>query len=350
MAPWTEKLPSERHRARYLLPDGVTQRSAGTFNTKRQALLAAIEAENDAAKPGWRDPSARKKTWGEWCDKWWAARGVAPGTLARDVSPRDKHLKPRWKDVPLDDITRHDVKAWAVDLGRSGLAPSSVQRIVHLFSGSLTAAMDDEVLSTNVAVRLKLPAGETDAMRFLTRKEAAILFDAAQPSDIPFLSLLLGTGLRWGEAAGLHWKRVDAERGQLRVAEVWDDKMRSMKAYPKGKRIRVVPLPDWVLEQLPTGDDMMFGQMNYANWKTRNWNPMLERSKLGHIRPHDLRHTYASWQLQSGVSLAEIGRLLGHVSPITTQRYAHLADVDHDRILAAVPDPRGVKTGFLPVE
>ncbi|HEX4400967.1 MAG TPA: site-specific integrase, partial [Galbitalea sp.] len=222
----------------------------------------------------------------------------------------------------------------------SGLAPSSVQRHLHLFSASLTAAVDAEILVANPAARLALPSGETDEMRFLTQKESGTLLASFEPAPRAFVSLLLGTGLRYGEGAGLQHKRLDLNRGQLRVAEVWDDKTGELKAYPKGRKIRDVPLPDWVVEQIPEGDGLVFGPMIYTNWRKRVWLPALERSGLGHVRPHDLRHTYASRLAESGYSLFEIGARLGHVSPVTTQRYSHLIPIDRTRDLRALPDPR----------
>jgi len=44
------------------------------------------------------------------------------------------------------------------------------------------------------------------------------------------------------------------------------------------------------------------------------------------VRIHDLRHTYASNAVSSGMPIQMVGRLLGHTQIQTTMRYAHLAD------------------------
>jgi site-specific recombinase XerD len=57
---------------------------------------------------------------------------------------------------------------------------------------------------------------------------------------------------------------------------------------------------------------------------------------------HDLRHSYASYLASSGLSLPVIGALLGHSSPTTTQRYAHLLD---DPLRAATEKVGAIVTG-----
>jgi integrase len=58
----------------------------------------------------------------------------------------------------------------------------------------------------------------------------------------------------------------------------------------------------------------------------RPWDHIRHAAGLEDVRLHDLRHTHASFGVASGLGLPVIGRLLGHASPLTTARYAHLAD------------------------
>lgn len=359
---WTTKRPSGNYQGLYRDPAGKI-RSAGTFSHKAKAMRAAASAEDESRKIGWRDPSASLETWGTWCTTWWPTRTVAAGTLARDLSPLSKHIRPKWDAVPLADITRHDVNAWVADLlrtesGREAKTPTgttkltlsgaSVRRIVALFSASLTAAVDAEILKTNPAAGVKLPTAAPGGDRFLTRDEYAAIAAQLEPQDRIVSDFLVGTGARWGEMVGLHAHRVDDDRGTVAFVETWDSKMETIKPYPKGKERREVPLPDWVLIPTTTARTaLVFSadrMLDIDGWRKNTWNPAVERAGVGHVRIHDLRHTYASWLLQAGVSLADVGKLLGHKSWTTTMRYAHLAESPKQHILSALSRPGGLQT------
>lgn len=352
MGSWVEKLPSGKWQGRYTLPDGK-KRSAGVFTHAAKARKEAAAKEAEVNTMGWRDPKAAQRTWGEWCTEWWPSRSVEPGTLKRDESPLRVHLMPKWGDVPLIDITRFDVKAWGAEMERGKLAPASIKRHMALFSASLAAALDKEVLTANPAYRVKLRGGQTETDRFLTRAEVRALLQQVMPPfkykhDEALISLLLGTGMRWGEAVGLQVGRVDLARGVILVSKVWDAKMNQPKSYPKGRRIRDVPIPQWLVPHIEPmmdrpQDALLFevrgSAIPYSNWSHRNWTNAVERAGIGHTRIHDLRHTYASRVLEGGVSLARVGMLLGHVSPVTTQRYAKLVTNHGADVLAALDDP-----------
>ena len=59
-----------------------------------------------------------------------------------------------------------------------------------------------------------------------------------------------------------------------------------------------------------------------------------DAARLSHVRFHDLRHTAASWLINAGVDLYTVGRILGHSTPLTTQRYAHLSHASLKRAMA----------------
>ena len=250
---------------------------------------------------------------------------------------------------------------------RAGVGPGTVQHAVHLLSASLNAAVDNEIIESNPASRIKLPGSAQAQERYLTLEEyAAVVEELPTSYDQLLVEMLAYTGLRWGEVAGLHWNRVDLGRGLVRVVETYDERSGVIKAYPKSRRLRSVPLTRRLVTQLAEVDrtsecglqhkvgvcrsGLVFTSdegnvVRNSNWSSRVWRPAVERAFPGRDAASK-RGTYASWLLQAGRPLAEVGQLLGHVSPATTQRYAHLAEAPYDAVLAALES--GVAAPRLP--
>lgn len=362
---WAERLPSGRYRAVYR--DGYgSRRSAGTFAHKAAATRAAGAKEAVARKSLLRNPEAYKQPWSEWVAEWWPTRNVEPSTLKSDAGRLKRHLMPYWGTTPIGSITRQDVRAWCSTMRTNGTGPTTVQRCAHLLSASMSAAVDAEIIDSNPAARLKLPGSAKAQERFLTREEyAAVREQMPTTRDQLIIDMAVFTGMRPGEWAGLHWNRVDLERGIVRVVETFGETVGQIKAYPKGKRTRDIPLTPELVEALRAERDgiadlhapcgvahavgtcrspLVLTTEGGSVIRNTNWSPLwreaVAASGIGHARIYDLRHTFASWLLQAGVPLAEVGRLMGHISVATTAGYAHLAAPPNESVLAALAAPR----------
>lgn len=361
---WAEKIPrSQRWRGLYRDRAGKRHTApGGPFTRESEAKRAAALAEDEARRrPGAVDAKAGRQSWGALCDWWWPRRKVEPGTLARDQSRRDAHLEPRWGAVRLDAISHADVQEWVDELAASRLAPSTVARCYHLFSASMKAAVKAGRLPASPCTSIELPRQPPADERYLTWAEVEAITHFLDGRDALLVWLLVGTGCRWGEAVGAHRHRLDLAARRLDIHEVWDQKTREVKPYPKGRAKRSVPLPGWLVDRLAVHLDglpdasscgathrrgsrcrsglIIPGRgtvIDYDSWRRTKWAPALARAGVSDATIHDARHTYASWLLQSGVSVEALSALLGHASIATTQRYAHLSSTQWGGVVAAL--------------
>jgi integrase len=166
--------------------------------------------------------------------------------------------------------------------------------------------------------------------RYLSADEFARLGDAlaaamAEGSESPFaiaaIRLLILTGARLGEVLQLHWAHVDLKQGVLRLPDSKTGR----------KTIWLNPPAVEVLTSLPRINDNPFvfvGQRDKSHLVNMQkiWKRICRRAGIANTRIHDLRHSYASVAVASGVGLYLTGKILGHMRNTTTERYAHLAD------------------------
>lgn len=108
---------------------------------------------------------------------------------------------------------------------------------------------------------------------------------------------------------------------------------RALEILRELQRHQNAPTP-WIIP----GEDPKKPMTSYR----RMWLGLLKDSGLGHLRVHDLRHHFASEVLSDGYELAVVGQLLGHQSPQTTARYAHLKDQVAKRVVNAIGESLGV--------
>jgi integrase len=169
--------------------------------------------------------------------------------------------------------------------------------------------------------------------RYLTAEETQRLKAALVRSDNTQLQyivpLLLMTGARKRELLEAQWEHFDLERRSWRIP------------MSKSGKARYVPLSATVLEvlaQLPRWPGCPY---LVPNPKTRepyvsvfsSWNTARKHAGLPEVRMHDLRHSMASNMVNSGRSIYEVAKVLGHTQLKTSQRYSHLSQ---ETLIAAV--------------
>ena len=164
----------------------------------------------------------------------------------------------------------------------------------------------------------------TRRVRYLTHAEADRLLAELPPHLCDMAAFNLETGLRAANVTGLRWSAVDLNR---KLAWVHPDEAKARKAIPvplNGEAVAILQ------KQIGKHRDYVFTFKGepVVQPSTAAWYKALKRAGIANFRWHDLRHTWASWHVQSGTSLHVLQELGGWSSYAIVQRYAHLA-ADH---------------------
>lgn len=369
---YAEKIPSGRWRGVYRLADG--RKRSKTFAHKRAAERWAAAEEQQVYDGRVRDPHAGRLPWGQWQERWWEARTAQSSTQQSARSKVVRHLTPQWGPVPVNAITSTAVQAWVTSLSRQGLAPATVRSCFFLLSGSLKAALRDGLIETNPCTGVRLPTLPAEPERYLRDDETEALLAVLDGPYRILVELMLEAGLRIGEAVALHRHRVDLEARRLTVVQTWDQVERRIQPQPKSGRQRVVPLSDrleavlleWLGHSAPATGATTCGVrhadgdvcrselvvvgpsgalVDPSNFTGRVFARALRDAGIGHARVHDLRHTWASRLVTSGVPLQRLQRWGGWESLAAMSRYAKLIDSGDDVLRGALATERGANRG-----
>ncbi|MEY2687976.1 MAG: hypothetical protein RL375_2174 [Pseudomonadota bacterium] len=171
---------------------------------------------------------------------------------------------------------------------------------------------------------------------WLTREQAEQLLAELPPHLRAMASFALATGLRETNIRLLTWHQVDTARavawfaademkaGKAHGVPLNDDALRVL-ALQRGKHPRwVFPVPRWEPAATPYEKPRQVADAPTGKISSAAWRKACVRAGVPWLRFHDLRHTWASWHVQSGTPLAVLQELGGWASLAMVQRYAHL--------------------------
>jgi integrase/recombinase XerC len=266
-------------------------------------------------------------------------RGLSPHTVRayrRDLAELAEVLD-AGGCTHLDTVTRPLLRAWLAERARRGLARATVCRGLVAVRCLFRYAERQDLLQVNPAQGLQGPrSGGRELPAVLDEHQARELIKGPERDtweglrDSALLAMLYGCGLRVSELAGLDVDDVDGGSAQVigkgnkqrrvpLLAEVSRRVRRWLEVRYATPRRRLGPINDALLiSQRGTRlDARSIGRIVKAR--------AIEAGLPADVRPHTLRHSFATHLLNGGADLRDIQELLGHTAASTTQGYTHVS-------------------------
>ncbi|MDR9838212.1 site-specific integrase [Herbaspirillum huttiense] len=258
------------------------------------------------------------KTWDDAVDKWLSAK-VDKRSLKSDQS-NIRWLNGFLSGIPLIEIDREVVDFLCTKKIASGASNATVNRMLALLRAVLRMAVSEWEWMPS-APRVRLLRERVRRVRFLSPKQAIRLLAELPPHLAAMAAFSLATGLRRANVTGLRWEQVDMKR---QIA--WFDGEDMKNGNPQ-----VIPLNDDAMRVLISRHGahpiyvFTYKGNRIIQASTAAWYKALERAGIQDFRWHDLRHTWASWHVQSGTPLLALQELGGWESAEMVRRYAHFS-------------------------
>jgi integrase/recombinase XerD len=243
------------------------------------------------------------------------------------------------------------VAAWTASLSRANFARSSQARKLSALRMFAKYLVRENLRKDDMTELLGAPKLSRKLPEVLTREEVERLLDAPARNtpyglrDRAILELFYSSGLRVSELCGILLQSINLEEGYVRV-------------FGKGAKERIAPIgraavksvQDYITGGRPyfikarTGSELFLSQQGRAISRKMVWVLIKEHARRAGIKktikPHLLRHSFATHLLEGGADLRAIQEMLGHADISTTQIYT---SVESQRLADehALYHPRG---------
>lgn len=383
-----ERVKTTRHGKgkRYLAVwhDPNDREKSRAFTKKGDADRHGAAMETDRARGDYMDPSAGKILFGELAERWFRSLVVDPASEIHYRGVHKRHVEPTFGRRSVKSIKPSDIAARVREVNERYSASTAASTLL-VIRGVLEIAEADGSIKKNPA-RSKIvrqPKAQSRDVEVWPDDTVTDLVAAHSEDLRPIPVVGAGCGMRQGEIFALALEDVDFEGEVLHVRrQVKKLGEHYVFALPKNDKTRTVPLPEWVARTLrdhmernppepytlpwerPGGSPctvrLLFrwsygGHLKARNYSEVVWKPALAEvgvipepttDKRGRKRYkttrreglHQLRHYYASIQLDAGVSVVALASYLGHDPKVTLSIYGHMLPSSDGRARKAIDD------------
>ena len=294
-------------------------------------------------------------TLSEWLDRWmedYAAHTLRPNTLRSYEQYARCYIKPYLGNKVISRITRVDIQKLYAKLKWEGrvhehpehgheLSDSMVCRIHAMLHRCLKDAETAHVIPRNPTDGATVPKAVSKPKQILSREQMDAFLEAVEQDPVwrDFFYTELTTGLRRGEICGLMWQDFDEtagtlkilrsvnvpKRGELEIGETKTSRGRRTIHLPPSTAARLTErkkhaVSQWIFPEPLAPEKPVRPSAAYYWMKV-----ILKKTGLPHLRFHDLRHTFATHALTSGVDAKTLSGILGHTNAsFTLDTYTHV--------------------------
>ena len=301
-------------------------------------------------------------TLAEWLEKWlteYKVNTVRESTLERYRTDLTNHVIPRLGYKKISFITTNDIQKMYVDIKENGriagraekgntLSDSMVRSIHMMLHQAFEDAVKERLISRNPTKGTTIPKKSRGELKVLNKEELDRFLAEVDKDEIwrDFFHTELTTGLRRGEICGLKWSDFNEKGGTLAIqrsvsAKTGGGVYIGETKTDTGKRKIYLPestvkllkvrkkqaLTEWVFPNPYRPEDPMLPNSAYHKLKR-----ILKSAGLPCIRFHDLRHTFATHALTSGVDAKTLSKILGHTNAsFTLDTYTHVTSDMQER-------------------
>lgn len=348
--------------------DGKMERRSVYGKTKREVTAKVAEIISEVSNGIYITPN--DMTLEQWLNVWKGSYlcDIKPSTVAQYDYQIRVHIVPAIGSCKLQKITPPMIQEFYNRLvqpyeltnrfgkivKKPGLAPKSVKNLHGVLHKAFQQAILCKFIKTNPCDACKLPRAEKKEMTAMQGQEVSDFLKAIKGDPYQHLYYVdLFTGMRQGEIMGLTWDCVDFRKGIIRVEKQLRKNHSGGSKYEfsslkngKTRTITAAPIVFDVLKKvkaeqsawkLRAGEafnnefNLVFtNELGHHLCSVTVYNHLkkiLESIGLGHIRFHDLRHSFAAISLQNGDDIKTVSENLGHATvAFTLDVYGHVTD------------------------
>lgn len=315
---------------------GNPKKMTETWDTKREAEAARrrMVRERDEGLLPTNGQATVARLFKDWLAVYVQNGSLRKNTVSTYTYLVSKHILPHLGKARLRDLDTRRLDLFFEDLRtQGGLGQGTVRMVRALLREAFDAAETWGMVGRNVVAKTRAPRRSEPAAKVFTPAGARQIIAACRAEPIGRVPILMvGTGLRIGEALGLRWENVNEETGELIIREQLQYvigvgfELSPLKT-KKSERRLVVPEPllpvlrEQKEEQKDAGSE---GDFDLVFTRVRDGGPlsdktvrkayyrMLDNAGVPRVKLHDLRHCFTALMSERGTSPRVMADLLGH--------------------------------------